>query len=350
MKKYNNLYDKITSFRNLLFAAQKAQKGKRFESATALFNFQLEKELFALQTELETETYLPDTYHAFYIYEPKPRMISAAPYRDRVVHHALCNIISPILEESMIYDSYANRKGKGTHAVIKRYQYFAKQYKYVLKCDIQKFFPSIDHEILKQQIRKKIICTKTLGLIDKIIDNSNLQEPADVYFEGDDLFTPFERRKGLPIGNLTSQLWGNYYLNELDKFMKETLKCKGYVRYVDDFAVFANEKAALHQILSKIAFFLKDFRLKLHPKKCHVYPLSEGVPFLGHRLFPHFRLLKKENVRRARKRLRKLAKNYHSGVHSWEEIYPRLQSWLAHAKFSCTFRLRNQIICEFWGL
>ncbi len=236
MKRKKNLYREIVSFSNFILAAHKAQKGKRFNEEVARFNLKLERNLFQMIEELTAETYQPGGYREFDIYEPKPRMISAAPYRDRVVHHALCNVIAPILESSMIFDSYANRKNKGTHKAILRFQKFSRQNTFVLKCDIRKFFPSIDHEILKTVLRRKIGCAKTLSLIDLIIDNSNSQEPHEVSFPGDDLFTAVERKKGLPIGNLTSQLFGNYYLNPLDHFLKETLGCKHYIRYVDDSA------------------------------------------------------------------------------------------------------------------
>lgn len=152
MKTYTNLYPSITGFGNLLLAARKAQRGKRKEPAVARFNVELEKELLRLQEALQDKTYQPGPYHTFQISDPKPRMISAAPYRDRVVHHALCNLIAPILEKSMIADSYANRVGKGTHKAILRYQQFCRKNEYVLKCDIRKYFPSIDHEILKRQL------------------------------------------------------------------------------------------------------------------------------------------------------------------------------------------------------
>ncbi len=348
MKTYKYLFPHITDFPNLLLAARKAQKGKRFEQAVARFNLQVEKELILLQEELEADLYKPQGYFSFHIYDPKPRMISAAPYRDRVVHHALCHIIAPILENSMIDDTFANRKGKGTHAAILRYQHFAQKYRYVLKCDIKKYFASIDHEILKQSLLKKIGCPNTIALIESIIDHSNAQEPIYDYFQNDDLFTPFERRRGLPIGNLTSQLWGNYYLNGFDHFVKEQLHVKGYVRYVDDFAIFAKDKETLVQIKKAIKAYLATLRLTMHPSKCHIYPTSEGIPFLGHRVFPHFNLLKKENARRAAKRFRRHLKSYHTGSLNWGDLIVRFQSWIAHAKFSYSFRLRNRIFSELW--
>ena len=199
------VYTQIYAFENLYLGFKKARKGKKRTRANAAFEVNLEKELFKLQDELKGQHYCPGSYTTFKIYDPKERMISAAPFRDRVVHHALCNIIEPIFDATLIYDTYANRKGKGTHAGIRRCQHFAKQYKYVLKADIRKYFPSIDHAILKGLIHKKIKCQPTLELIDKIIDYSNPQEQVPDYFPGDTLFTVVERKKGLPMGNLTSQ-------------------------------------------------------------------------------------------------------------------------------------------------
>lgn len=207
MKTYNHLFQRICSYENLLNAARKAQRGKRFQTEVAYFNFHLEKELYRLQEELQTQMYRPGTYHEFYIYEPKLRKISAAPYRDRVVHHALCNVIEPIFDRTFIFDSYACRKGKGTHKAVNRFTDFSRKNSYVLKCDIKKYFPSIDHAILKTLFRRKIRDAQVLWLMDLIVDGSNLQEYVYDYFEGDDLLIPLTRKRGIPIGNLTSQFF-----------------------------------------------------------------------------------------------------------------------------------------------
>ncbi len=169
MKTFKNLYPQITNFENLVLAAINARQGKRYQTNVTRFHFRVEWELLELKQQLQNQTYQPGSYHTFYIYDPKKRMISAAPYRDRVVHHALCNIIQPIFENTFIYDSYANRVGKGTHKAIERCQAFSRKNKYVLKADIRKYFPSIDHQILKQIIRKKIACEKN-ALVDRFID------------------------------------------------------------------------------------------------------------------------------------------------------------------------------------
>lgn len=347
MKRTKNLFPQIIEFSNLHLAAQKAQKGKRFQENVSKFNFDLEKNLFQLQQELKDKTYQPGNYREFYIYEPKPRMISAAPYRDRVIHHALCNVVAPILEKSLIYDTYANRKGKGTHKAILRYQSFCKRKKYVLKCDVRKYFPSIDHAILKEKIRRKIGCKDTLWLIDKIIDNSNPQEEHEVVFQEDDLFS-ITRRKGLPIGNLTSQLFGNFYLSDLDHFIKEKLFCKYYVRYVDDFVILADDKKHLLEIKQTIISFLEKDRLIFHPQKSRVFQVNEGIAFLGHRVFPDFRLVNKENVRRFRKRLKWMLKKYYKGELAVIDFNQRIRCWFGHLSFSNTWKLREKIFIQIY--
>jgi retron-type reverse transcriptase len=206
VKTYRNLFDQIVSFENLLRAAHKAQRGKRFKENTALFNLNLEKELLCIQKSLLDRTYKHGPYHDFFVFDPKRRLISAAPYRDRVVHHALCNVIEPLFERSFIHDSYACRKGKGSHAAVRRYTEFARKNRYVLKCDIQKYFQSVDHAILLDMIAEKIRCPGTLWLIGSIIA-SRCDSSVVFYFKGDDLFTPYQRTRAIPIGNLTSQFF-----------------------------------------------------------------------------------------------------------------------------------------------
>lgn len=241
VKRYGNLWPQVIEFENLWKASRQAQQGKRFRESILAFNHDLEQNLLQLQEELRTKTYQPGAYHTFEITDPKPRLISAAPYRDRVVHHALCNVIVPLMERSFIDDSYANRVGYGTHRALKRFIQFARSSRYVLQCDIQKYFPSIDHVILKDKIRHKLKCQETLWLIDSIIDNGKVQNPILNYFPGDTLLTPLERPMGLPIGNLTSQFFANVYLNGLDHFVKESLQVSKYLRYVDDFLLFGND-------------------------------------------------------------------------------------------------------------
>jgi retron-type reverse transcriptase len=321
MKRHGHLWEQVISFEALLRAAETARRGKRFRPAVAAFHFDQERALWKLHEELATKTYRPGTYRSFFIHEPKKRQISAAPYRDRVVHHALVNVLEPIYEQTFIADSYACRKGKGTHAAVDRCQQFARRFRYVLKADIQKFFPSLDHEILKSLAARKIKDPDLLLLIGQIIDGSNPQEEVVNYFPGDDLFTPGERRRGIPIGNQTSQFFANVYLDPLDHFVKDRLGIKGYVRYVDDFLVFSNDKSHLADVREQIRDGLVGLRLRLHPKKCVTFPVKDGIRFLGYRVFPTHRLLPKENVRRFRRRVRGMQADYAAGQVSFAEIY-----------------------------
>ena len=344
MKTYGNLFPKVVDWPNLWAAARQAAKGRRGKDYVARFLANVEAELLHLQRELQSHRYQPGPYSTFDIYEPKQRMISAAPFRDRVVHHALCNVIAPLFECRFIYDTWANREGKGTHRAMDRFQRFARRHRYVLKCDIRKYFPSIDHEVLKAKLRGVIRCKETLWLADTIIDASNGQDPVFDYFPGDDLFTPTERRRGLPIGNLTSQFLANVYLDGLDHFVKEDLQAKCYLRYVDDFAVFGDDKAALWRVRQALAQRLEEDRLRMHRHKSRVYQTSDGVPFLGFRIWPDRRRIKRENVRRMQRRLRWFRKQFVAGRMDTTEIGQRIRCWLAHAQHGDTHRLVGQVL------
>jgi retron-type reverse transcriptase len=228
------MYEQLIAWENLLLAWRRAAKGKRGHPNVAAFEYRLEENLLALQNELQTQRYHPGAYVSFTIHEPKRRLISAAPFRDRVVHHALCNVIEPIFERSFIDDSYANRVGQGAHRALDRTQYFARRFPYVLQCDVRQFFPSIDHAILRQTLARKLNDPQVLWLVERILASGVglLQEQYEmVYFGGDDLFA-IHRPRGLPIGNLTSQFWANCYLNPFDHFVKRELGCQGYVLFL----------------------------------------------------------------------------------------------------------------------
>ena len=219
----------------------RAAKGKRLKPGAAAFLANLEKEVLRLERELQSGTYRPGRYTVIEVVDPKHRKVSAAPFGDRVVHQALCTVVEPIFQRRFIHDPYANRKGRGTHRGVARYERFRDRFRHVLRCDIFRYFPAIDHAILKRDQRRRPACKPTLDLADRIIHGSNPQEPVNLHLPGDDLFTPFERRRGLPIGNLTSQLFSNLYLDGFDHFCKEVLRAKGYLHYVDDFALFHDE-------------------------------------------------------------------------------------------------------------
>ena len=343
MKRYGNLWHKIIDWENLLLAARYAQRGKRFRPNVLAFNYNLEQEIFKLQSELQNKTYQPGDYKTFYIYDPKPRLISAAPYRDRVIHHSLCNIIIPLMERSFIPDTYANRLGYGTHRALARFTDFARSSCYILQCDLRKYFPSIDHESLKQIIRCKIKCPETLWLIELIIDNSNPQESVIEYFPGDDLLTPILRRHGLPIGNLTSQFFANLYLNDFDHFVKEELHAKKYLRYVDDFAIFSDNYQFLVNAKTAIEKYLATLRLKIHPIKSQLFATCYGANFVGFRVLPQRIRVRNDNLRRGRLRLKKLQKDFAQGKIPLDKLIKCLQSWEAHLKHGNTYRLRRSI-------
>jgi len=346
VKRYANLYPQVTTFENLYLAYRKAAKGKRGQAAVAAFEFDLERNLFDLQAELEAQTYTPGAYTSFYIREAKRRLVSAAPFRDRVVHHALCNVIEPLFERTFIGDSYANRKGKGTHAALDRAQTFARRYPFVLQCDLRQFFPSVDHAILRAILARKLDDPCILWLCDLILASGAGildSEYQMVYFPEDDLFA-VNRERGLPIGNLTSQFWANVLLNELDQFVKRELHCPAYVRYVDDFLLFAPSKRQLWEWKAAVRKKLTSLRLTLHERESTVYPVTNGIPFLGFRVYPTHRRLKRRNGVAFARRFRTLRRAAARGEITPEALLQRVRSWIAHTAHGNTYRLRRALL------
>ncbi len=241
MKRVGNLFPRIIDYENLWFAAMRASSVKKNKKVVAEFNFRLPENLLKIKEELADESYCCSNYFVFQIFDPKTRWIVVSDFRDRVVHHALCRVIVPYFERRFVFDSCANRLGKGTHCGVLSYQQFSRQFKYVLNCDIVKFFPSIDREVLKGRLAGTVKCAPTLRLCNRIIDSVPSGDHISFFPEG----LPKKRTTGLLIGNLTSQHFCNVYLNGFDHFVKERLRCKGYVRYVDDFALFSNYRLAL---------------------------------------------------------------------------------------------------------
>lgn len=341
------MFDEICSMKNLLLAVKKAIKGKKSRHGAARFWFHREAKLLKIQKELQNQTYKFGTYREFEICDKGiKRKISAAPFRDRVVHHAMMNVLEPIFEKSFIYDTYANRKGKGVFAALKRAQYFSRRYTHVLKLDIRKYFPSIDHEILKSMIAKKIPCQKTLRLINNVIDSSNPQEKVEHTFYGDDLFTLSERRIGLPLGNLTSQYFGNFYLGRLDHYAKEMLRIKGYIRYVDDIVIFGHNKEYLNGALEKINDFLPKLRLKLHPLKIKFFETLHGFEFLGHKVYPtHFRVTSK-NIRHIRLNIHHAVQSYYHESATLKEAKNRLFASIGFLSAGSNFHITNELLAR----
>ncbi len=347
--KARELFDRIASFEALHAATLRAARAKRGKPGVAAFLANLEREVLRLERELQSGTYRPGRYTKIEIFDPKHRIVSAAPFRDRVVHHAFCAVCEPVFERGFIHDSYANRVGKGTHLAVARYEKFRDRFRYVFRCDIFRYFHTIDHEILKRDLRRRLACERTLDLADRIIDGSNPQEPVYQLFPGDDLLTPLERRRGLPIGNLTSQFFSNLYLDGMDHFIKEVLRAKGYLRYVDDFVLFHDDRERLEEWRDRLARFLEGRRLRLHPRKTLIQPTAETATFLGFVVLSGGRRrLPEDNVRRFRNRLRGLRDRWRHGTATREEVERRVQSWIAHAEHADTWRLRHSIFRAGW--
>ncbi len=325
MKTHKNLFEKVVLLENLNLAYRKARKGKSKRNEVMNFSYNLEKELINLQRELINQTYNIKGYRDFIIYEPKKREISALPFKDRVVQHAICNIIEPIFEKSFIFDSYACRKKKGTHLGIKRLEKFLQCGNlFALKCDIKKYFSSINHEILKKIIRKKVGDKKLLNLIDKIIDSKNSY-------------------RGIPIGNLTSQLFANIFLNELDRFVKHELRAKYYMRYMDDFIILDEKKENLQEHRIKIIKFLKSLDLKMHEKKCNIFPSKNGVDFLGYVVFKNYKRARKCTVKRGLKKLKRKIKLYQQDLIDFSKLMESFNSWEAYMNHGNTYLLKKSL-------
>ena len=347
MKTYRNFFDQIASFQNLHESFRAARRGKRSKGEVARFEYDLERNLLDLERELHDGSYTPGEYTHFYIYEPKRRKISAAPFRDRVVHHALCRHIGPIWERRFIPTSYACRVGKGTHAALDKAQELARRHRYVLQADIVQFFPSIDHAILREMLAHRIGDVRVMALIDHILASGAgvlASEYTMQYFAGDDLFTGNERPRGLPIGNLTSQFWGNVYLHELDVFVAQQLRTGAYVRYADDLLLFGDDKAHLHDHRAALTAQAANLRLVLHDRKTQIYPTATGIPFLGFRLYPTYRRLKRPNVIRFIRRTRRTLRAYADGVLPYDRVQSSINGWVAHAAHGNTYRLRAQLL------
>jgi RNA-directed DNA polymerase len=335
----------LCAWENLWLANQKAARGKRGLQAAATFDHQLADHLLALQQDLQSRSYRPGGYRSFVIHEAKRRKISAAPFRDRVVHHALCNLIAPLFEARFIEHSFANRVAKGTHAAINQLQRTCRQHRYVLRIDIVEHFPSMDHATLRRQLRKVVRDDGLRWLIDLVLASGEgvlADEYTPVYFPGDTLLDA-NRPRGLPIGNLTSQFFSNVYLNELDWFIKRTLRCETYLRYVDDMALFSDSKAELWRWREAIIDKLAMLRLTLHEREAQVTPVTQGIPWLGFVVHATHRMLKRRNVVDFSRRLRRNLRDYADGAISFAELDASVQGWIAHVGYADTWGLRQHI-------
>jgi len=338
-------FEEIAEWDNLCRAARLAARGKRRTGSAAAFEYQIADRLIVLQEELYKKIYRPGGYCHFYIHEPKRRKISAAPFRDRVVHHALCNVIEPMFEARFIDHSYANRVGKGTHRAVDRLQRWARRYRYVLRLDVVQHFPSLDHAILRSTLARVVPDEAVLWLIDAILASGEgvlSGEYTPVLFPGDDL-DAIGRPRGLPIGNLTSQFWSNVYLNDFDWFVVRELGCAAYLRFVDDMALFSDSKKTLWAWKQAIVDRLARERLTVHQPESQVLPTACGIPWLGFVVYPTHRRVKRRNAVKFTRRLTRLLDLYQAGRIPFAELDAGVQGWINHVRYADTWGLREHI-------
>jgi RNA-directed DNA polymerase len=316
---HDSIFHCVISIPNLLRGWEEFRRGKRRKDDVAVFELSLEENIFALHDQLASKKYRHDPYKEFHVSDPKRRHIHKASVRDRVLHQAFHRVTSPIFDKHFIYDSYSSRDEHGTHLAVRRAfeacrkatQNWRKD-AYVLKCDVRKFFDSIDHGILRKLIETRISGPDTMNIVDT-------------------LFASFEKQKGkgLPLGNVTSQLFGNIYLNELDQYVKHVLKVGKYFRYCDDFILIHENEAFLEDCMEKIGRFLQDrLLLELHPKKVEIRRITQGVDFLGYVIIPHMVLIRTRTRKRIRRNVRKAWGEYVSGGMSKEGLDSMLASYL----------------------
>ncbi len=334
------MYEDICSYKNIILAFKKARKGKTKRRYVKRFQRNLRKNLLKLQQELRDRTYKPFLLKTFILRDPKTRKISKSAFRDRVIHHALCNIIVPIFERGFIYDSHANQIGKGTLKAIERFDKFKRKVSknntkkcYVLKADIKHYFEEINHDILINIIKRKIKDERIINLIKLIIYNKSLNG---------------KKIKGMPLGNLTSQFFANLYLNELDQFVKHKLRAKYYIRYVDDFVILNNSKYQLKKWKKDINLFLKEkLNLELHPNKSHILKLEKEIKFLGFRIFYYHKLLRKSNANHFERKLGQMKIMFKEDLLNREKIMDRFEGWLAYCIHANTYKYRRHLIKNF---
>ncbi|MBU1245453.1 MAG: reverse transcriptase/maturase family protein [Nanoarchaeota archaeon] len=345
MKTYTNLYSKLTSKKNLYSAWRKARKGKTNKDYVKNFEENLIDNISLLKTELLLHSYRPKPLKNFIVRDPKTRKISKSDFRDRIVHHALVNVIEPIFEKVFIYDSYANRKGKGNLVALERLDYFKRKVSrngktkgwfdnnqvkgYCLKADIKHYFEEVNHKILLRVIKKKIKCNKTIWLVKQILNNNITKGNS----------------KGMPLGNLTSQFFANVYLNELDYFVKHRLRAKYYVRYVDDFVILHPFRTQLIGWKEEINDFLKnELKIELHFDKSRIIPLSKPISFVGFRVFYYYKLLKRFNQKNIQRRLGKYCVLFSENKINYDKIYDSLQGSFAYMERANTHRLKKKLL------
>lgn len=333
-KTHNNLWPQITDWDNLYRAYLSAKKGKRYKAGALRFSAQLEENITNIQNHLIWETWQPSLWKEFMIYEPKRRLIQAPPFQDRVVHHALVSVVGPMFERKFIFDSYACRQGKGFHQASKRVQSFIRnatangKKAYVLKADISKYFQSINHDDLMRILRRTIRDRKVLNLCEHIIRDNGYDS------------------RGIPLGSLTSQLYANIYLDQLDHYVKDDLGVKLYVRYMDDFVIVHNNKKALWDLLAKITDFLTNsLSLTLNPKTS-IFPAIRGVDFCGYRVWRDYVLPRKRIIRHARRNFTMIARLYSKDKVSLYEVKQKIASFLGYMQHCNSYVTTKNILAK----
>lgn len=300
------MYNQIISLENLFSAWQEFKRGKRGKPDVQIFERNLEDNIFQLHSDLSLDKYKHGDYHKFHVYDPKHRIIHKASVRDRLVHHAVHRVLYPFFDRPFIYDSYSCRVNKGTHKAVKRLEKFLRKASYnyrqscfALKIDIKKFFDSVDHEILKEILKTKIDCNNINQLLSQIINSYSQAKNL----RGGRLFET-EKPCGIPLGNLTSQLYANIYMNAFDHFIKEKLKFRFYIRYTDDMVILHEDQEFLESLLSKIKTWLWENRkLKIHERKTSIKKANQGIDFLGYIVLPHYTVLRTKTKHRMLKRV-----------------------------------------------
>ena len=358
------MYERICNLEHLLQAHRRAQLDNRYKRKICAFTFSLEENLLRLRWELLQEIYIPRPYTYFMLHDPKTRAIAAPDIRDRVVQHALVDVIQPLFERQFINDSYACRANKGTHFAaqrLKRFLMAARSFHgkntpiYVLQCDIRKFFQSVSWDILLTIIGNTITCPKTLALAKTIVTtHHHATAPKTTASPQLPLFTPEadvseasispEHRTGLPIGNLTSQLFANIYLNELDHFVKEILRIRWYGRYMDDFLILHSDRTYLKQLKDTIDSYLQNtLHLSLHPDKLTIKNVSDGVPFVGYRIFYDHVLVRGSTLRRIERNYRSRVKQVKHGRLSAQKLAETKASIIGHLKHANSYGLTKNL-------
>ena len=327
MRRIGGLFDGVVSYSNLYRAYRKALLGARRNEEQARFYYNLENELVTLRRELVEGTYVPGPYRYFMIFDPKEREIAIAPFRDRVVHHAIVNVLEPIYERRFVYDSYATRKKKGSLAAIKRAQLFLRESRHYIKLDISKYFASIDRNTLLEILNRKLKDTRLLELITTIVWN------------------PPDEDKGLPIGNMTSQFFANVYMDPFDHFVKETLKQRHYIRYMDDFVVFTDDRSGIRGLLDRVRAYLNDeLGLKVKENGVVINTSMHGLGFLGVRIFPSTLRLHRKNLSRCLRKIRLREHEYSRGQIDEERLVRSVSSIVAHMSQFNTLKLRRKVM------